>query len=133
MDNPSKTELIAAQANLMVNSVPAAVRERLLGDRAFVEEIGIGVTTTMHLNATLSITADRFVEAVRAVLGGAPQVQLTTSSGKVLTFDATLSNGGVTLVADEHTNAHPFIEVLSPDREARLRAVESFSANLLVG
>jgi hypothetical protein len=133
MVTPNKKEIIAAQANMMFNSVPAAVRERLLEDRPFAEELGVGVTTTMHLSATVSITADRFVDAVRLVLNGAPQVQITTTTGKALTFDATLSNDGVTLVADEHTIAHPFIDALSPDREARLRAVENFSATLLVG
>jgi len=126
-------DLIAFQATLILNSTPEAVRERLLADRVFAECMGVAITTTMHLSSTVKITANKFVEAVRTELAGARHVEIVTTAGEALNFEASLSNGALKLVAKEHTIEHPFIEVLSPERDARLRAVERFAAEVLVG
>jgi hypothetical protein len=129
----NKEEIIALQASTMVGTVPSAVRERILRDRIFCQELGIKVTSTMHLSPTVNITADRFIEAAKQVLNGAQQVEIPDSDGKVLKFDASLSNGDLKLTALNHTIEHPFVEVLSSKRDVRLGALERISAELVIG
>ena len=81
MDLALDAEAKALGAAIMIRSTPQPVRARLLGDHQFTEEMGVGVTTTMQLGRAMSITADRFVDAIKAALGGAATVEVTIESG----------------------------------------------------
>ena len=80
----------------------------------------------------ISITADRFVDAIKAALGGAATVEATPESGDPIRFEATLTGTTLTLASKDLTIDHPFVTVFSPEREARLQAAQAFSADVLV-
>ena len=132
MGRAHDADLKALGAALMIRSAPQAVRARLLADHAFTEELGVAVTNAMHLGPGLSITAERFVEAIRSALGGAATVDVTTQSGEAIHFEATLADTTLKLAAKDITIEHPFVTVFSAERDARLQAARAFSADVLV-
>ena len=132
MDPALDAEAKAIGAAMMIRSTPQPVRARLLADHPFTEEMGVGVTTTMQLGPAISITADRFVDAIKAALGGAATVEATPESGDPIRFEATLTGTTLTLASKDLTIDHPFVTVFSPEREARLQAAQAFSADVLV-
>ena len=132
MEPARDEDLNALGAALMIRAAPQPVRARLLADHPFTEELGVGVTNAMQLGPGLSITADRFVEAIGSALGGAGTVEVTTQSGESITFETTLTGTTLKLTSQELTIEHPFVTVLSPERDARLQAGHAFSAEVLV-
>ena len=124
---------VAAIADLLLHLLPGTIRERLLGDRAYLERRGIELETWLTVAGSPKVRRSDVVPAVaRAFATGQPQ-ELRGHDGETVRIEASASGARLIFAGAEgqEEGVEPdVLSLLAPDVGTRLDALESVAESL---